>query len=221
LGAAADWAGERGLEANGDLTYQHEPEHVVLARLLLAQGKPDEAGRLLARLLELAIAGGRITRAIEMLNLQALALRAAGDAGAACRTLERALSLGGRRGFIRIFVDEGPPMERLISDGVGRGIRQEYARRLLAAFPQAAREGAGLPGAQPQHAGMVEPLSGREVEVLQLIAEGLANREVADRLYLSLNTIKVHTRNLYGKLGVKNRTQAVAEARSLGILPRT
>jgi LuxR family maltose regulon positive regulatory protein len=90
----------------------------------------------------------------------------------------------------------------------------DYARRLLAAFLPAEVK----PAAQSK---LIEPLSERELEVLHYLAAGLTNQEIADRLYLSLNTIKVHTRNIYGKLGVNHRTQAVARAQELGILPRS
>ena len=132
--------------------------------------------------------------------------------------LERALSLAAPRGYIRIFVDEGPPMARLLYKAVTRGIAPEYACRLLAAFPVAEPEQAALIETQVSNAALVEPLSKRELEVLQLIAEGLTNPEIADRLFLSLNTVKAHTRNIYGKLGVHNRTSAVVTARALGTL---
>ena len=123
--------------------------------------------------------------------------------------LEHALTLAEPGGYVRIFLDEGEPMARLLYRAVERGIAPEYAGQLLAAFP--ALE------AKP-HTEMVEPLSERELDVLRLIAEGLSNQEIARRLHLSLSTVKWHTGNIYGKLGVKNRTQAVAKARSLGIL---
>ena len=134
-------------------------------------------------------------------------------------------------GFVRTFLDEGPPMARLLylylsgaaADGVD-GALVLYARRLLDAFP-AGEPGQPVSSRTPAPApalgeSLVEPLSEREIEILQLIAEGLTNPEIADRLYLSLNTVKVHTRNIYGKLDVHNRTQAGARARTLGILIR-
>jgi LuxR family maltose regulon positive regulatory protein len=135
--------------------------------------------------------------------------------------LERALTLAEPGGFIRIFVDEGPPMAHLLYEAVTRGIAPEHARRLLAAFPMPEPEQAGPPDTQAPESGLIEPLSERELGVLQLIAEGLTNPEIASRLFLSLHTIKVHTRNIYGKLGVHNRTEAVTRARALGVLPST
>ncbi|MBN1284585.1 MAG: hypothetical protein JXB47_04230 [Anaerolineae bacterium] len=112
--------------------------------------------------------------------------------------------------YIRTFVDVGQPMARLLYEAAAQGIMREYAGRLLAAFP----------AAEPLHAQtLVEPLSEREIEVLRLVAGGLSNREIARRLVLSLNTVKSHNQNIYGKLGVGSRTQAIAKAKALGILP--
>jgi LuxR family maltose regulon positive regulatory protein len=128
-------------------------------------------------------------------------------------SLEHALSLAEPEGYVCIFVREGEAVARLLYLAAERGISPEYAGRLLAAFPK------WEPAVQEAQAELVEPLSERELDVLRLIAEGLTNQEIADRLVLSLRTVKWHAGNIYGKLGVKNRTQAVARARSLGILP--
>ena len=194
---------------------------MVLARLLIAQGRQDEALRLLQRLLESAQACGRTSRAIEILNLQALAAQAGDDPANAMTSLERALSLAEPGGFIRTFVDEGPPMARLLYQALERGIAPEYTRRLLAAFPFVELEKTAPSSTEVPKSELIEPLSEREIEVLQLIADGLTNREIAARLFLSVNTVKVHTRNIYGKLGAHNRTEAAARAQALGILPST
>ena len=112
-------------------------------------------------------------------------------------------------------------MARLLCEAATRGIAQDYVRRLLAAFPVAEPEQADSLKTQTPRSQLVEPLSEREIEVLQLIAEGLTNPEIASRLFISLNTVKAHCRNIYGKLGVNNRTQATGRARALGILPST
>ncbi|MEJ2560484.1 MAG: LuxR C-terminal-related transcriptional regulator, partial [Anaerolineae bacterium] len=199
----------------------HEMENIVLARIFIAQGRLDEAARLLQSLLEATEMGGRSSRAIEIMMLQALALQAGSDTGRAMTTLERALTLAEPGGFIRIFVDEGPPMAHLLYEALARGIAPEYVRRLLAAFPVTGPAQTDSSKTQAPESGLIEPLSERELEVLQLIAEGLTNPEIASRLFLSLHTIKVHTRNIYGKLGVHNRTEAVTRARALGVLPST
>ena len=155
---------------------------------------------------------------IEILNLQALALQAGGREAEARAALERGLTLAEPLGFARTFVDEGTAMARLLYAAASRGVAPGYARRLLAAFPTPEPEVARSASSPDQESDLLEPLSERELEVLQLVADGLSNREIASRLYLSLNTIKGHTRNIYGKLGVHSRTQAVARARALGLL---
>jgi LuxR family transcriptional regulator, maltose regulon positive regulatory protein len=124
-------------------------------------------------------------------------------------------------GFIRIFADEGPPMSRLLSEALSRGISPDYVRRLLGAFPKKKARGTDPSKFKHTGSGLVEPLSERELEILQLLAEGRTNPEIANELYLSPNTVKAHTRNIYGKLGVNNRTQAGVRARALGILSST
>jgi len=218
VASAAQWAQEQGLRADGKLCYQREVDYLTLTRLLIAQGNASEAAGLLQRLLEAAEAGGRTSRVIEILMLQALALQAGHDTNQAMDTLERALTLAQPGGFIRIFVDEGPPMARLLYEAATRGIAPEYTRRLLAAFAMAEPEQADPSKTQAPKSEIIEPLSERELEVLQLIAAGLTNPEIASRLFLALNTVKAHTRNIYGKLGIHSRTQAVARACALGIL---
>jgi len=219
LDAASQWVQERGLAADGGPKLLHEMQYRVLARILIAQGRLDETATLLQRLLEIAETGGQTSRTIEILMLRALAFQAGDDTTRAMAALERALALAEPRGFVRVFVDEGPPMARLLCEAVARGIAPEYARRLLAAFPVAGPEQAGPSKTQAPKSELVEPLSERELEVLQLIAAGLTNREIATRLFLALNTVKAHTRNIYGKLNVHSRTQAVARSQDLGLLP--
>jgi LuxR family maltose regulon positive regulatory protein len=110
-------------------------------------------------------------------------------------------------------------MARLLYEAATRGIAPDYARRLLAAFPVVEPEETAPSSTKVPKSELIEPLSEREIEVLQLIAEGLTNREIATRLFLSVNTVKVHTRSIHGKLGVHNRTEAAARAQALGILP--
>jgi LuxR family maltose regulon positive regulatory protein len=225
LGEAFGWARERGLSVADDLSYPREFEHITLARLLIARYTSERADRsiheamgLLERLLEAAEQGERTGSVIEILMLQALAHEARGDIPAALVPLQRALTLAEPEGYVRVFVDEGIPMARLLYEALSHGVEPEHTRRLLAAFPVA--ESRQTPPSQlgGRKSEWVEPLSAREHEVLQLIAEGLTNQDVATRLYLSPHTVKVHTRNIFTKLAVKNRTQAVARGKALGIL---
>ncbi len=158
---------------------------------------------------------------IEILVLQALAHHVRGDTSAALEPLQRSLTLAEPEGYVRIFVDEGIPMARLLYEALSHGVEPEYIRRLLAAFPDAEPGQTTSSPSRVSESGLVEPLSERELEVLRLIAEGLTNQEVATRLYLSLHTVKVHARNIYGKLGAKSRTHAIAKGKALGILSHT
>jgi LuxR family maltose regulon positive regulatory protein len=224
LEEAVQWAESRGLLVAGKPqsppTYHYFSllDHIVLARLLLAQNRPGEALAHLRELEQAAETGDRLTRVIEILNLQALAFQDMGKGASALDALGRALALGEPHGFCRAFVDEGPATARLLHQVAAQGERQAYARRLLSAFAGAASPQAGTTEDGDPKQGLVEPLSGREIEVLGRIAEGLTNAEIAARLFLSLNTVKSHTRNIYGKLGVNSRTQAVARAQALGLL---
>jgi LuxR family maltose regulon positive regulatory protein len=219
LDEALEWMQEQGADSELETTYVGKMIHIPLARIQIAQGLLETTNKILLPLLEAAEAGGHVSRAIELLILHALNYQAGDETDKAMAPLDRALSLAEPGGFIRIFVDEGPAMARLLYEAVTRRIAPDYVRRLLSAFPVAEPEQAETLKA-PQSE-LVEPLSERELEVLQLIAEGLTNPEIASRLFLSQHTIKVHTRNIYGKLCVHNRTQAVARARALGILPST
>jgi LuxR family maltose regulon positive regulatory protein len=221
LEAASQWVRERELALDGEPTYLHEMEYIVFARILIAQGRSDEAARLLQRLLESADAGVRTSNVVEILNLQSLALQAGDDRDQAITTLGKALTLAKPCGFVRVFVDEGPPMARLLYEALSRGISPDYVRRLLAAFPVIEPEQTTPSEVRAATSELIEPLSDRELEILELIAEGLTNPEIASRLFIALNTVKGHARNIYGKLGVHNRTQAVAKGQSLGLLSST
>jgi LuxR family maltose regulon positive regulatory protein len=224
LGEALDWAREQGLSAHDDLGYLREFEHTTLARVLVYRAKSDradgsmlEAMGLLERLLKAAEEGGRMGSAIEILVLQALAYEAQGDIAAALVPLERALTLAEPEGYVRVFVDEGTPMDRLLSEAAARGIMPDYTAKLLAVFEAEERKSedeSHLPPAQSHP----EPLSQRELEVLRLIAQGLSNREIGERLFLAVITVKGHNRNIFRKLQVRRRTEAIARARKLGLL---
>jgi LuxR family maltose regulon positive regulatory protein len=209
---------EQGADSELVTTYVGNMIKIPFARIQIAQGLLEKTNQILLPLLEAAETGGHVSRAIELLILHALNYQAGDETDKAMASLDRAISLAERGGFIRIFVDEGPPMARLLYEALSRGIAPDYVRRLLGAFPIAEPEQTGSTKSQVPGSDLVEPLSERELEVLQYIAEGLTNPEIASRLYLSPHTVKVHTRNIYGKLGVSSRTQAVARARALRIL---
>jgi LuxR family maltose regulon positive regulatory protein len=227
---AARWVQERGLGVDDEPSYPREGEHLVLARVLLAQQAPQRALGLLERLHALAEAQGRTDSVIEVRALQALALHAGGDQAAALGMLAEALTLGAPEEYLRVFVDEGPPMAALLHQLLaGRrqerpaavdAVPREYLARLVDAFEQA-----GLPIRPPVGRGgvvvawLVDPLTARELEVLQLLAAGAPNRAIAEQLVVTPETVKKHLSHLFDKLGAANRTQAVARARQLGLLP--
>ena len=221
LKLASQWAEEHQLDPDVEPEYQNEMANSVFARVLIAQGRLDDVEGLLQRLLEAAKTGRRTSRVIELIILQSLAAQSAGDTSRALSTLEQALDLGQEEGFMRIFLDEGPPMARLLYKALSHDISPKYVRLLLAAFPTPEPQQAEASQTPDPDAEWVEPLSERELEVIQLIAEGLKNQEISERLFLSQNTVKAHNRNIFSKLGVNSRTQAVAKARALGILEST
>jgi LuxR family transcriptional regulator, maltose regulon positive regulatory protein len=228
LSRAVRWSEERKLNVDDELSYAREDEYAVYARILIAQGQTQKASLLLGRILQNAEEGGRYGRVIECLALQALAFKFSNDTNEAQERLERALSLAESENYIRAFVDEGKPMQALISDlrlRITKGnihlVHETvlpYIGRLLAAFgnqqePISKNQISNLPTEI-----LVEPLSDRELEVLKLVAEGLSNREIADKLFIEIGTVKTHINNFYGKLSVHNRTGAVARARNLHLL---
>ncbi len=185
-----------------------------LARVHLVQGSPAAALAALAPARALAEAKGWHDERLKALVLVALAHQAAGDQAAALEALAEALALGEPAGAVRTFADEGPPMAQLLSAACARGLRPDYAARLLAVL--AAEAPAPAPSGSAE--GLIEPLSQRELEVLQLIAQGLSNQEISARLFLALDTVKGHNRRIFDKLQVQRRTEAVARARALGWL---
>ncbi len=221
LGEALSWARERDLAPEDDLAYVREFEHIGLARLLLAQGTRDrgdrriqEATDLLGRLFDAAEAGGRNGSLIQVLVLQALAHQAQQDIAAALTALERAFALSEPEGYVRVFVDEGPPMATLLEAGAKRGVARSYVRRLQSAFGPAGEM-------TPANRALIEPLSERELDVLRLLGTDLGGPDIARELVVSLHTVRSHTKSIYAKLDVNNRRAAVRRAEELDLLSPT
>jgi LuxR family transcriptional regulator, maltose regulon positive regulatory protein len=222
LDEAGAWVERAGVTAIDEPTYMREFDHLTLARLLLARhaagGAASALGHadgLLQRLLPAAEAGGRTGIVVEILTLTALVHQAEGDIPRALAVLEEALALAGPEKFLRVFVDEGQPLRRLLRHAAARGLAEAYVRRLLTAFDAPPRPS---PAPGPTAAGPAPPLTRREIEILRLIAEGMQNQEIASRLFISTSTVKRHVANAYGKLDVGNRTAAVARAHELHLL---
>jgi LuxR family transcriptional regulator, maltose regulon positive regulatory protein len=224
VAAAANWTRRRGLDPYDEADYPREPEHLVLARLLLAQGRSSLALTLLDRLHTLAAAQGRTGSAIEIGALRALALAACGNQDAAVDALARAFALGCPQGYVRVFADEGAPMAALVARLAAAQQAEPavppdcLASVLRASAGQDSRHGAGW-GGNVAVPGLVEQLTARELEVLALLAAGTPNARIAGQLLVTLDTVKKHVSHLLGKLGAANRTEAVTRARQLGLIP--
>ena len=222
--AADRWAAskEERLGPGDRFRFENELSHITRARVWIAQNKPDEATALLSHLEEAVRSAGRMGRVIEILLLQALAMHETGDSEHAMLALTKCLTLAEPEGYVRIFLDEGQPVRLLLAQWLahaGSGPLREYALRLLSHFDAEAHVVPAPHEATSAAGDLIEPLSQRELEVLHLLALGRSNQEIARELIVALGTVKAHLHNIYGKLGVARRTEAVARARQLGILP--
>ena len=239
LGEVLGWVHEKGLSFEDDLSYLREFEHITFARIHLARFRSAPLDRsmletlaFLERLLQSARDGGRGGSVIEILVLQALAHQAQGNLPAALLALQRALRLAELEGYVRIFVDEGPPMMQLLREAAAHGIQPDYTGKLLAAFE---RLGQGSKSATPISAhpsapsptrpevqaaknNQVEPLSQRELEILRLFKTELSGPEIAQELVIALSTVRTHTKSIFSKLDVNNRRAAVKRAAELGLM---
>jgi LuxR family maltose regulon positive regulatory protein len=243
LDKAQNWVRAEGLSADDEISYLGEFEHLILARVLMAEYQSSQSRRsflqaigLLERLLKAAEAQRRIGSVIEILAAQALAHQVQGNLHLALASLERALTLAEPEGYVRLFVDEGEPMRLLLLDfrswiekqpSVRSHLPRDYVEKLLSAFDKPAEKQSGArrgnseliePEVRPAKDMLVEPLSERELEVLRLVAQGLTNNEISQRLVVALSTVKGHNLRIFGKLQVQNRTEAVRRARELGLL---
>jgi LuxR family maltose regulon positive regulatory protein len=217
---ALAWAGERAVSVDDEPDYRREFEHLTLARALVArfaadgdEGSITGAVRLLTRLRQAAEAGGRTGTLIEVLVVQALAEQARGLVAAARATLRRALATAEPQGYVRIFLDEGQPLVALLRAAAAEVSADGYARRLLAAH--APDHNGGRPSGT-----LIDPLSARELDVLRLLGTDLDGPDIARELFLSVNTVRTHTKNIYAKLGATNRRAAVRRAEELDLLAR-
>lgn len=226
VAAAAQWISERGLAADDELTYAREGEYLLLARVLLGEHAYDRALALLARLRAEAAAQDRINSLIELWVAAALAHAARGDPAEATASLTEALALAAPERYVRTFADEGAPMARLLGRLTGTHgaelpstVTPNYLNLLAHAFEQ--RGARAVPDTSrdaTEVAELIEPLSGRELEVLRLLAAGKSNKQIADELVVVLDTVKKHVGHILDKLGASNRTHAVTLARALGLL---
>lgn len=208
-----DWLAVHPL-AEAEVIFQREDEALTLARIHLERARrsrasdPQAVYRFLERMLTSAQQSARAGSVIEILLLQALALQLLKRTPDALQKFQRALTLAEPEGYVRLFVDEGAPVAELLQLAIQHDLHAEYASRLLAL----------LPGSQPQAGNLSEALTEREAEVLHLLATGLSNQEIAEKLVISLSTIKTHITRIYSKLDVTSRTQAIVRARELKLI---
>ena len=245
LDAANRWAQNSGLSPDGPLSYQHDLHHQNLARVLVAQGRlynsgtaSEKASALLARLRAAAEKAGWVHEEIRILILQALNEQAQHKSGSALKNLARAAVLAEPGGYVRVFVDEGDIMRGLLV-ALGKNLQNEkhevlnefgisfqsehtaairrHIGRLVAAFENVpTRPAQAEPARAVQE--VIEPLSAREMEVLNLLAQGCADKQIAENLVIARETVHKHLKNIYGKLGVHSRTEAIARARELDLV---
>jgi LuxR family maltose regulon positive regulatory protein len=200
-----------GLKIKDTIPYQREPEYVILLRSLLARDDYEVALALSERLLKQTETAGRMGLVIEILILRTLAFQGKKETDQAQAALERALALAQPEGYTRSFLDEGEAMTRLLCQARSRQVGSSYATSLLAKIGKTS----GM--TQPSMQLLIEPLTTREVEVLKFIRAGSSNQDIAKQLVISIPTVKRHISNIYAKLGVKSRTQAVAIGKELKI----
>ncbi|MEJ2752190.1 MAG: LuxR C-terminal-related transcriptional regulator, partial [Chloroflexota bacterium] len=204
------------LVAAEDLAEKHDLP-ISRARVCLARGDHSAALALLGPLRREMENKGWLDEQLKIIILQALAHQAGGDKDKAAKHLGDALSLAEPGGFIRAFVDEGPPMARLLSETAARGIMPGYCGKLLAVFEAEGQRIENESHPSPAHP-LTDLLTKRELEILFLIADGLKNQEIAEQLVISLNTVLYHIKNIYRKMGVNKRTQAIAKAIEIGLI---
>jgi LuxR family maltose regulon positive regulatory protein len=211
VNATTQWLAQ--LAEEGHLRDDDPLPYSIRPRLLLIQGEYDPAKRIMESTVAWAETRHRVNVVIHALAMLACVQHEAGDAAQALSTLKRALQLAKPGGYIRVFVNRGKSMATLLRQAAARGLAPDYVSTLLEAFH--AHECQPPPPPVPT---LIEALSDRELEILRLIATGLSNREIADTLVVSVNTVKTHVRRMYGKLSVNSRLQAVELARELHIL---
>jgi len=218
LGAAARWASRRGLaqervnDGPGAGPYAlYELERLALAELWMAQDETVRALDLLDVLLAQSRALRRTDTTVKALVLRALAHQQLKHPDGALAALAEALALAQPGGYVRTFVDRGPPMAHLLRQALAQEESVDYVQRLLRSLG----DQAAIP---PKNHDLVEPLSDRELQVLRFLVTHLSNAEIGEQLFISVNTVRFHVRNIYAKLGVHSRTDAVRRAEELGVL---
>lgn len=206
------WIGDHGLKVDWEYTVLREPENIMHARILLNQDRLDDALEVTDRLLEVQEKDSRVLNQIETLIIKSSILSKMQRKTDSSNTLVQALTLAQPGGYLRVFVDEGPPLAMLIEtiDDFGKKSVKEFTKKLLVEFKT--RKQVIYPG------NLIEPLSDRELEVLRLLSAGLSNKTITEELFISSNTVKTHLKNIYSKLSVHSRSEAIIKAQELDLL---
>jgi LuxR family transcriptional regulator, maltose regulon positive regulatory protein len=231
LDQATTWADNQDTQLAGNPGLTRGIELFCLARIWFRQGKLEDAWNVLAQLEKYAQEGKSLRRQVEAWLLQALIAGQQNRRAECFELLDKSIRWGMKPGYLRLFLDEGEALRQLLLDFLKNERHEKWidglAQEILAGFPRAV-EGEEIPlsfelirpapPARLSPHGLVEKISDRELEVLALMSEGLTNPEIAGRLILSLSTVKTHLNNIYGKLNVRNRAEAVLRAKELGLL---
>ena len=229
VSAAAHWAQASGLNSNDRFKFEYIEQYCLLAKVLLATGKLKQALELVDKLLEMANSADALRYVVEVLALKALVLSGISDHGSvqekmdsALPCLEQALNLAESEGFVRTFVEKGAPMATLLQHALSRHIAPAYVKKLLNAIEAETQAGTAHPfGSQARpglpHISLLEPLSEREMEILHLLESSLSTPEIAMELYISTSTVRTHIKNIYRKLDVNRRMEAIQRAKELGL----
>ena len=214
IAALEEWADNCNLDLGDDIDPRFESEYMLLARTYLARHQYDKALKLLSRILLEAERGKRFGVVIEASLLSALARQGLGQTKQALSSLDNALELAAPQGYVRLFVDEGPYLKALLQRLPDNHSHKDYIKLLLTAFPEAVSEQANNSNA----GGLSEPLSPKELNTLRLLVSGLTNKEIAEKAFVSPNTVKTHIKKIYDKMEVNSRAQAINRARELELI---
>ncbi|MGY0691361.1 LuxR C-terminal-related transcriptional regulator [Virgibacillus sp. FSP13] len=206
------WLDTKQLHSDDSVMNAKTYPYTIYARSLHAVGRTEEAIALLDKLITNAKADDRLASTIKMLFIKSLMMHETGKKNEACQLLDRVLDLAEPDGYVRTFLDEGEPAQKLFIS-YSRNKKGAYLSRLLLLFDEEFG-----PAVNHSNQSLIEPLTNRELEVLELLEKGLTNKEIANKLFITIGTVKSYNHNIYAKLQVKNRTQALAHARKIALL---